>query len=240
MARFRAPEAFVATEASSLLPFNLERTGTGQYLVANMVGDFIRLTEDELHRIIELRVQPGFIPAAESIVGIGVPAREFPLQIRRFIGRFRLGDFDERKILDEEMRREQADAAQAAIGEGAGVDGGDRCAVGMADEQPFAKADGVEQFRQGLFRFALHVVQRPGQGRRARLAVTGARIGEDSEPRGLSQPFGKIEPQAGAAKTLVQKNDVSSVSRRLVKLHSGQSVNLASPYKHSHTRVFCF
>ena len=60
MARFLAPEAFVAAaETLSLLPFNLERTGTSQYLVANMVGDFIRLTEDELHRLIDLRLQPG-------------------------------------------------------------------------------------------------------------------------------------------------------------------------------------
>src|SRR5712672_4314190 len=60
MARFLAPEAFsAAIEDLSLLPFNLERTGTNQYLVANIVGDFIRLTEDELHRLIDLRVQPG-------------------------------------------------------------------------------------------------------------------------------------------------------------------------------------
>ena len=60
MARFLAPEAFsAATEDLSLLPFNLERTGTNQYLVANMVGDFIRLTEDELNRLIDLRVRPG-------------------------------------------------------------------------------------------------------------------------------------------------------------------------------------
>src|SRR5260370_15969508 len=60
MARFLAPEAFsAATEDLSLLPFNLERTGTHQYLVANMVGDFIRLTEDELNRLIDLRIRPG-------------------------------------------------------------------------------------------------------------------------------------------------------------------------------------
>jgi hypothetical protein len=60
MARFLAPEAFsAATEDLSLLPFNLERTGTNQYLVANMVGDFIRLTEDELNRLIDLRIRPG-------------------------------------------------------------------------------------------------------------------------------------------------------------------------------------
>jgi uncharacterized protein len=60
MARFLAPEAFsAATEDISLLPFNLERTGTNQYLVANMVGDFIRLTEDELNRLVDLRIRPG-------------------------------------------------------------------------------------------------------------------------------------------------------------------------------------
>jgi uncharacterized protein len=60
MARFLAPEAFsTATEDLSLLPFNLERTGTNQYLVANMVGDFVRLTEDELKRLVDLRIRPG-------------------------------------------------------------------------------------------------------------------------------------------------------------------------------------
>lgn len=60
MARFLPPEAFGATtETISLLPFNLERTGTSQYRVANMVGDFIRLTEDELNKLIDLQVRPG-------------------------------------------------------------------------------------------------------------------------------------------------------------------------------------
>ena len=60
MARFLAPEAFsAASEAISLLPFNFERTGAHQYLVANMVGDFIRLTEDEINKLIDLRVTPG-------------------------------------------------------------------------------------------------------------------------------------------------------------------------------------
>ncbi|MGY4368459.1 uncharacterized protein ACVW1A_004524 [Bradyrhizobium sp. LB1.3] len=60
MARFLPPEVFsAATETISLLPFNLERTGTSQYLVANMVGDFIRLSEDELNRLVDLRLRPG-------------------------------------------------------------------------------------------------------------------------------------------------------------------------------------
>lgn len=60
MVRFLAPEAFSApSNALALLPFNLERTGTNQYLVSNMVGDFIRLTEDELNKLIDLQVRPG-------------------------------------------------------------------------------------------------------------------------------------------------------------------------------------
>jgi His-Xaa-Ser system radical SAM maturase HxsB len=60
MARFLAPEAFSApSDALSLLPFNLERTGTNQYLVANMVGDFIRLTEDELNKLVDLQIRQG-------------------------------------------------------------------------------------------------------------------------------------------------------------------------------------
>src|SRR5258706_1111189 len=60
MARFLPPEAFSASsEAMSLLPFNLERTGTNQYLVSNMVGDFIRLTDDEINALIDLRLSPG-------------------------------------------------------------------------------------------------------------------------------------------------------------------------------------
>lgn len=46
MARFLPPESFgAATEDLSLLPFKFERAGADQYRVANMVGDFIRLTE---------------------------------------------------------------------------------------------------------------------------------------------------------------------------------------------------
>lgn len=60
MAHFLPPQGFnPAAEAVSLLPFNLERTGTNQYLVANFVGDFIRLTDEELNKLIDLQVQPG-------------------------------------------------------------------------------------------------------------------------------------------------------------------------------------
>src|ERR1700722_7168743 len=60
MARFQGADAFGApSDELSLLPFNFERTGTEQFLVSNMVGDFIRLTEDEINRVIDLSLRPG-------------------------------------------------------------------------------------------------------------------------------------------------------------------------------------
>jgi uncharacterized protein len=59
MARFQPVEAFhPAPGTLALLPFRFERIKK-HYLVSNMVGDFIRLSSDELARIVELRLQPG-------------------------------------------------------------------------------------------------------------------------------------------------------------------------------------
>ncbi|WP_420969328.1 His-Xaa-Ser system radical SAM maturase HxsB [Bradyrhizobium sp. B120] len=60
MARFAASEAFGSPSGElALLPFNFERTGNAQFLVSNMVGDFIRLTEDEVNKVIDLKLAPG-------------------------------------------------------------------------------------------------------------------------------------------------------------------------------------
>jgi hypothetical protein len=60
MARFLPPETFGASsEGLTLLPFNFERTGTSQYLLANMVGDFVRLSEDEINKLVDLQLRPG-------------------------------------------------------------------------------------------------------------------------------------------------------------------------------------
>ena len=59
MARFHPVEAFQPAEGTlELLPFRFDRTEK-HYLVSNMVGDFIRLSSDELTRLVELRVRPG-------------------------------------------------------------------------------------------------------------------------------------------------------------------------------------
>ena len=59
MSRFLPAEAFHATEnAIQLLPFRFEQAGNG-YLVSNMVGDFIRLSADEFHRLADGNIVPG-------------------------------------------------------------------------------------------------------------------------------------------------------------------------------------
>jgi uncharacterized protein len=59
MARFLPAEAFHSAEdALQLLPLRFERIGES-YLVSNLVGDFVRLSGDELNRLVELRVRPG-------------------------------------------------------------------------------------------------------------------------------------------------------------------------------------
>ena len=60
MARFLSAEAFHVNEAPpELLPFRFARKGENDYLVSNMVGDFVRLNSDELERLVDLRVTPG-------------------------------------------------------------------------------------------------------------------------------------------------------------------------------------
>ena len=59
MARFATADAFELPEKSvELLPFRFERR-VKDYLVANMVGDFVPLTFDEFSRFSELRIKPG-------------------------------------------------------------------------------------------------------------------------------------------------------------------------------------
>ena len=60
MARFLPSQEFhSSTSPIQLLPLRFERTEAGQYLVSNMVGDFISLSSNEFERLTELRLAPG-------------------------------------------------------------------------------------------------------------------------------------------------------------------------------------
>jgi hypothetical protein len=58
MPRFQPAEAFHSAEDTlQLLPFRFARTGKN-FLVSNMVGDFVRLSGDELTSLVDLHVHP--------------------------------------------------------------------------------------------------------------------------------------------------------------------------------------
>jgi uncharacterized protein len=58
MARFMSPGEFQRSSGElELLPFRFSRVGPNNYLVSNVVGDFVRLTRDELERLAELRIE---------------------------------------------------------------------------------------------------------------------------------------------------------------------------------------
>lgn len=60
MSRFYSSEYFQDSDKPlQLLPLRFERRTGGGYLVANLVGDFTRLTEVEFHRLVGLQLKPG-------------------------------------------------------------------------------------------------------------------------------------------------------------------------------------
>lgn len=60
MARFLPAQEFYASKSEiQLLPFRFERGAAGEYLVSNMVGDFVLLSSDEFMRLTEVRLAPG-------------------------------------------------------------------------------------------------------------------------------------------------------------------------------------
>jgi His-Xaa-Ser system radical SAM maturase HxsB len=61
MAGFQAAAAFAPGRIKDLqvLPLRFERLGTNRFLVANLVGDLLLLTREELERVVSLDIKPG-------------------------------------------------------------------------------------------------------------------------------------------------------------------------------------
>jgi uncharacterized protein len=61
MAGFKAAVAFAPAAATDLqlLPLRFERLGANRFLVANLVGDLLLLTSEELERVVCLAIRPG-------------------------------------------------------------------------------------------------------------------------------------------------------------------------------------
>ena len=57
MARFQHPNAYAPT-GLQLLPLRFERLGPDRYIVNNLVGEFLPLSRQELHRLVALDLMP--------------------------------------------------------------------------------------------------------------------------------------------------------------------------------------
>ena len=107
----------------------------------------------------EISVEPGLVPAPERHVDVAVILGEPRAQIAGLVGIFRRRDRAHRNILDEEMRRDQHEAAHAEILARTGVDRGDRGAVAVAEKEAAAEADRIEQPRQHIAGLVVHEVE---------------------------------------------------------------------------------
>src|SRR5258705_9585119 len=157
--------------------------------------------------VAKLWVEPRRVPPVERVVDVAVPALQLRSEIGGLIGLLDLGDRLHRNILHDEMGRDHRYAADAVILNTAGIDRRYRSAVGMPEQEAAAKADFLKQFWQNLERLDLHVVERPRQPGRRRIAIARARIDEHTGPgRGL-EPGRKISPQRNRANTLVKHDE---------------------------------
>ena len=90
----------------------------------------------------------------------------------------------------------------------------------MTNQQAAAEADRVQQLRQDVERFAVHVVERARQLDWRGRAIAGARIEKYAGAgRGL-QFFGKVAPQRGGAEAFMQHDD----GRRLLRCRTDHAV----------------
>src|SRR6266404_2941457 len=159
----------------------------------------------------KLWVEPCRVPPVERVVDVAVPALQLRSEIGGLIGLLDLGDRLHRNSFHDEMGSDHRDPADAVILNTAGIDCRYRSAVGMPEQEAAAKADFLKQLWQNLERLDVHVVERPRQAGRRRIAIARARIDEHTGPgRGL-KPVRKISPQRNRAKTFVQHDDARRV-----------------------------
>src|SRR5262249_28426049 len=142
-----------------------------------------------------------------SAVDIVVPALELLAQIARLVILSGLADLGETHVLGEEMRRHEHEAAHAMILHAAGINGRNRSAVAIAEEDAALEANSGQHLRQPVNCPFVHEAPRAGQLAGARFAVTGAGIDEHARARGGRKLFGQSAPKPDAAKALMQHDD---------------------------------
>src|SRR5437899_182774 len=166
----------------------------------------------------EVRVQPDVVPPPERPRRIGVIAAELLREVGLLEGGPRLRDALHADVFDENMRSHEHQPLDAVVHRS--VDKRDRSAVGMAHENRLADAEPLEQLRQDLERFDVHVVDRAWSAQHFGLTVAVARVDHRGAPGGRSGPLREIAPHRDRAQSFVEKDQ----SRR-VPISAGNFLN---------------
>ena len=120
---------------------------------------------------LEFGVKPEVEPASHRIVGVGVMPLKAASELGRMVIVGGLANGGNVHVLNEKMRLDQHEAADAMVLNAARVNRRDRSAVAVAKQDAALETDRVEYFRQHVDCFAMQIIQRPRQWRRRRAAI---------------------------------------------------------------------
>ena len=112
------------------------------------------------------RIQPSVVPAAKGALDIGMPTTETDLQIALVVGVPGPSGPGQRRLLDEEMGRDEDAAPHAGVALRQ-REGRDRGAIGMADQQAASQSREVEDLGKYGASFLFEKVGPAGQRHRA-------------------------------------------------------------------------
>src|SRR5260221_3606745 len=158
----------------------------------------------------EVWIEPDVVPSPERLRRVGMIAAELLREIRALEGRLRFGDALDADVLDEHVRRHHHQPFDAVIHRR--VDKRDRTAVGMPDEDRVADAEALEQLRQDLQRFDMHVIDRALPAQHLGLTVAVARVDHRGAAGCGSRLPREIAPHRDRAQALVEKDQSGRIS----------------------------
>ena len=162
----------------------------------------------------EIRVEPGAVPAPKRQIDVAVIFGEPRAQIAGLVRLLGRCDRADRNIFHEKMRRDQHETARAKVLAAAGVNGGDRSAVAVADENRLAHARLVEHRGQDFAGLPVHIGEGPRQRDRIGLAVARSRIGQHPVAGALGKRLRELLPHRDRAEPLVQQHQGGRLFRR--------------------------
>jgi len=157
----------------------------------------------------EFGAEPDMVPSPERAGRVTMMAGEFFGHVGGFEFHFSFGDACDAEVFDEDMRREQDEAAELVMD--GGVDEGDGTSVAVADEDWAFDFELREKIRQGIDRLVVHVGDGTRLGERIGVAVAVAGVDGDGTSGGGSDAGREIFPERDGAEAFVEKDEFGRV-----------------------------